>query len=113
MKNLRNKVQLIGRLGMDPEVIDFDSGKKKVKFTLATTDYHKDAEGNKTQTTEWHNLVVWGKTAGIAQEFLKKGSEIAVEGKLTHRSYEDKNGVKRYITEVIVDELVMMSKKAS
>jgi single-strand DNA-binding protein len=111
MNNLRNKVSLIGNLGADPEVKVFDSGKKKVKLSLATSDNYKNAKGDKVEQTQWHNLVVWGKTADIAERYLHKGSELAIEGKLTYRSYEDKNGDKKYFTEILVSDLVMLGKK--
>lgn len=111
MNNLRNKVSLIGHLGADPEVKVFDSGKKNVKLSLATSDNYKTANGEKVADTQWHNLIAWGKTADIAEKYLHKGSELAVEGKLNYRSYEDKNGEKKYITEIVVNEFVMLGKK--
>lgn len=111
MNNLRNKVQLIGHLGADPEIKTFDSGKKKVKLSLATSENYKSATGEKIEQTQWHNLIVWGKTADIAEKYLHKGSELAIEGKLSYRSYDDKNGDKKYITEIIVNELMMLGKK--
>jgi len=82
MNNLRNKVQLIGHLGADPEIKTFDSGKKKVKLSLATSESYKSATGEKVEQTQWHNLIAWGKTADIAEKYLHKGSELAVDGKL-------------------------------
>jgi len=111
MNNLRNKVQLIGHLGADPEIKTFDSGKKKVKLSLATSESYKSASGEKVEQTQWHNLIVWGKTADIAEKYLHKGSELAIDGKLSYRSYDDKNGDKKYITEIIVNELMMLGKK--
>jgi len=111
MNNLRNRVQLIGNLGADPEITVFDSGKKKVKLSLATSDDYKNANGEKVEQTFWHNIVGWGKTAEIAEKYLKKGSEIAVEGKIQYRSYEDKNGEKKYITEIMLNEFMMLGKK--
>src|SRR5262245_29404625 len=105
MKSLRNSVQLIGRLGKDPDVKEFSSS-KKATFSIATTDTYKNQQGEKVQDTQWHNLVLWGKLATIAEKYLKKGQEIAVEGKLVHRAYES-NGDKKYITEVNVNDLVM------
>jgi len=113
MNNLRNRVQLIGNLGTDPEIKRFDNGKTIAKLSLATTDIYKSKNGERVKSTEWHNLVVWGKTAEIAEEYLKKGNEIAVEGKLTKRSYEDKNGNKKYFTEIIVNEFLMLKVGAS
>jgi single-strand DNA-binding protein len=111
MSTLRNKVQLIGNLGNDPEIITLDSGKKLAKFSLATNESYKDAAGQKTDKVEWHNLVAWGKTCDIIEKYLTKGKEVAVEGKLTSRSYETKEGEKRYITEVVVNELLMFGNK--
>ena len=106
----RNKVQLIGRLGQDPEIINLDSGKKLAKFTVATNDSYKNANGERVEDTQWHNVVAWGKTAEIIENYVTKGKEIAVEGKLTHRSYEDKEGIKRYSTEVVCNELLLLGK---
>lgn len=110
MNTLRNKVQLIGNLGNDPEIITLESGKKLAKFSLATNDSYKDVNGEKVTQTEWHNLIAWNKTAEIVEQYVTKGKEIAIEGKLTSRSYEDKEGQKRYITEVVVNELLMLGK---
>ena len=111
MNNLRNKVQLIGNLGMNPEIITLDSGKKLAKFSLATNESYKNTKGEKVNDTQWHNLIAWGKTADIIDKYLKKGNEVAVEGKLTNRSYDDKDGNKRYITEIVVNELLMLGGK--
>ena len=110
MNTLRNKVQLIGNLGNDPEIITLESGKKLAKFSLATNESYKDADGQKQTKTDWHNLVAWNKTADIIEKYVTKGKEIAIEGKLTNRSWDDKEGNKRYTTEVIVSEVVMFSK---
>jgi len=110
MRTLRNSVQLIGRLGKDPEVKTF-SGKKKAAFSIATTDAYKNAKGEKVEDTQWHNLVVWGKLADVAGKYLKKGTEVAVEGKLVHRVYETDKGEKRYITEISVNDFVMLGSK--
>ena len=111
MSTLRNKVQLIGNLGNNPEIITLDSGKKLAKFTIATNESYKNAQGEKVTDTQWHNLVAWNKTADIAERFLEKGKEVAIEGKLTSRSYDDKDGNKRYITEVVVNELLLLGNK--
>lgn len=110
MNTLRNKVQLIGNLGNDPEVITLENGKKLAKFSLATNDTYKNSEGEKITQTEWHSLVAWGKTADIIEKYLIKGKEVAVEGKLTNRSYETQEGDKRYVTEVVVNEILMLGK---
>ena len=111
MNNLKNKVQLIGNLGNNPEIINLDSGKKIAKFSIATNESYRNAKGEKIQDTQWHNLVAWGKTAEIIESYVKKGNEIAIEGKLTHRSYDDKEGNKRYVSEIIVNELLMLGGK--
>jgi len=111
MNALRNKVQLIGNLGNDPEVITLDSGKKLAKFSIATNESYKNAQGEKVTDTQWHNVIAWNKTAEIVEKYLTKGNEVAVEGKLTSRSYEDKEGVKKYITEIVVNELLMLGGK--
>ena len=108
MSTLKNNVQLIGRLGKDPEIRTFDSGKKQASFTIATNETYKNQKGEKVEDTQWHNLVIWGKLADVAGQYLKKGSEIAVQGKLTYRSYETSGGEKRYVTEISVDDLVML-----
>jgi single-strand DNA-binding protein len=113
MKNLRNSVQLIGRLGQDPEVRDLTSGKKMTTFSLATSDYYKNASGEKIEDTQWHNVVAFGKVGEIAGEYLKKGEEVCVEGKLVHRSYENKEGEKRNVTEINLNEMVMLGSKKS
>lgn len=109
MKSLRNSVQLIGRLGKDPEVKVFEKS-KKASFSIATTDSHKNQKGEKVEEVQWHNVVVWGKLAGIAEKYLKKGHEVAIEGRLIHRSYES-NGEKKYITEINVNDFVMLGGK--
>jgi single-strand DNA-binding protein len=111
MNNLRNKVQLIGNLGMNPEIKNLDSGKKLAKFSIATNESYKNAKGEKIEDTQWHNLVAWGKTAEIIEKYVKKGNEIAIEGKLVNRNYDDKDGNKRYVTEVLVNEVLMLGSK--
>ena len=110
MNALRNKVQLIGRLGQDPEIISFADGNKMAKFSLATDDSYKDKNGAKVERTDWHNVVVKGGLVTIVENYVNKGKEIAVEGKLTTRSYETKEGEKRYITEVHCNELLLLGK---
>lgn len=111
MNALRNKVQLIGNLGMDPEVKSLDGGKKLAKMSIATNENYKNSKGERVTETQWHNLIAWGKTAEIVEKFLKKGSEVAVEGKLINRNYTDKEGVKRYVTEIEVSEVLMLDSK--
>jgi single-strand DNA-binding protein len=110
MKNLRNSVQLIGRLGKDPELKVFEKS-KKAAFSIATTDSYKNLKGEKVEDTQWHNVVIWGKLADVAGKYLKKGSEVCVEGKLVHRAYDAGKGEKKYITEVNVNDLVLMGGK--
>ena len=112
MYALKNKVQLIGNLGNAPEVKTTESGKKLARFSVATNENYRNAQGEKITETTWHNLVAWGKVADIAEKYLNKGSEVAIEGKLINRSYTDKDGNKKYITEVQVNELLMLGSKA-
>lgn len=111
MKNLRNSVQLIGRLGKDPEVKTLENGNVIATFSIATSDYYKNAEGEKVEDTQWHNVVAWGKKAELVSSYLKKGNEVAIEGKLIHRNYETSNGEKRYVTEINMNEMVMFGGK--
>ena len=108
MSTLKNKVQLIGNVGNEPEITTLESGRKVAKFSMATNENYKNAQGEKQTDTNWHNLVAWGKTAEIIEKYVEKGKEIAIEGKLTARSYEDKDGLKRYVTEVVVSEILLM-----
>ena len=110
MNALRNKVQLIGHLGNDPEIVNLESGTKLAKFSIATNETYKNAKGEKVEDTQWHNVVAWGKTAEIVESYLTKGKEVAIEGKLTNHSYETKTGEKRYITEIRCNELLMLGK---
>jgi len=109
--SLRNKVTLIGHTGKDVEVINFENGGIKASVTLATNDYYTNAQGEKVEETQWHNLVAFGKTAEIMQKYVTKGKEIAVEGKLTYRTYDINDGQKRQITEVRVEELILLGSK--
>ena len=111
MSTLRNKVQLIGNLGNNPEIITLDSDKKLAKFSIATNESYKNANGEKVTDTQWHNIVAWNKTAEIIERYLQKGSEVAIEGKLTSRNYETKEGEKRYVTEIVCNELLMLGNK--
>ena len=111
MNTLRNKVQLIGNLGNNPEVVSLDSGKKLVKFSIATNESYKNNEGEKITNTQWHNVIAWNKTADIIENYVTKGSEVAIEGKLNTRSYEDNDGKKCYVTEVICNEILMLGTK--
>jgi len=111
MRNLRNSVQLIGRLGKDPEVKTLSNGSMVANFSLATSDYYKNEKGEKVEDTQWHNIVAWGKKAELVSDYLKKGNEVAIEGKLIHKSYETSNGDKRYVTEINMNEMVMFGGK--
>ena len=111
MSTLRNKVQLIGNLGNNPEIMTLDSGKKLAKISIATNETYKNAQGEKVTDTQWHNVIAWNKTADIIEKYLQKGSEVAIEGKLTSRSYDDNDGNKKYITEVVCNELLMLGGK--
>jgi single-strand DNA-binding protein len=111
MNALRNKVQLIGRVGQDPEIANLEAGKKRAKFSIATHENYTNAKGEKVENTDWHNVVAWGKTAEIIEKFVTKGKEIAIEGKLTTHTWDDKEGIKHYMTEVICNELLMLGGK--
>ena len=110
MNAMKNKVQLIGHVGQDPEVKDLEGGKKVANLTLATNDYYINDKGEKAENTEWHKVAAWGKIAEIIEKYVVKGKEIVVEGKLTHRSYEDKDGTKRYVTEVVANDILLLGK---
>lgn len=111
MKALINSVRLMGRLGMDPEMKIFDNNRKLAKMSLATNEVYKTGEGEKITDTQWHNLVLWGHNAEIAEKYLTKGKEVAIEGRLATRNFTDREGRKHFITEIIVNELLMISKK--
>ena len=110
MNAMKNRVQLIGNVGNNPEIKTLENGKKLVHLTIATNDYYKNEKGERVQQTEWHRVSAWGKVAEIIEKYVAKGKEVAIEGKLTNRSYDDKNGEKRYITEVVVNEILLLSK---
>jgi single-strand DNA-binding protein len=111
MYALKNKVQLIGNLGANPDIKTLEGGKKLARFNVATSETYRNAKGEKITETQWHTLVAWGKVAEIAEKYLHKGSEVAIEGKLINRSYNDKDGNKKYITEVQVNEVLMLGEK--
>jgi single-strand DNA-binding protein len=110
MRSLRNTVHLIGRLGKDPEVKEFAKG-KKASFSIATSDSYKNDKGEKIEDTQWHNLVIFGGLVEVAEKYLKKGQEIAIEGRLVYRDYETDKGEKRHFTEINVNDLVMLGGK--
>ncbi len=109
MNTLRNKVSLIGRLGAQPEVTTFESGRTMARFTLATNERFKDKDGEWKENTQWHVLNAWGKTAERIKKVLNKGQEVLVEGKLVHQSYVSKTGEKRYGTSIEVNEFLLLS----
>jgi len=111
MTTLRNSVQLIGNLGVDPETITYGEKKSLVKFSLATNEFYRDKDGERQQETQWHNIITYGKTAEIAEKYLKKGNEVAIGGKITYRSWEDKEGKTNYITEIIAHDIQMLGEK--
>jgi single-strand DNA-binding protein len=111
MYALKNKVQLIGNLGNNPEIRTLDGGKKMARFSVATNETYRSAKGEKVTETQWHNLIAWGKVAEIAEQFLSKGSEVAIDGKLVNRNYTDKDGIKRYVTEIQVNEVLLLGDK--
>ena len=110
MYTLKNKVQLSGNVGQAPEIKNLEGGKKVAFFSLATNETYKNAEGEKVVETQWYKLSGWGKVADLCEKYLSKGSHVAIEGKLIHRDYTDANGVKRYVTEVQISELLIMDK---
>lgn len=105
-----NKVILIGNLGKDPEVITFDTA-KKATFPLATTEFFKNKDVQKIEQTDWHNIVCWRGLADIAEKILKKGTQVYIEGKLHTRSWEDRDGNKRYVTEVLVENFTVLANR--
>ena len=111
MYALKNKVQLIGNLGNAPEIKILDGGKKLARLSLATNETYKNAKGEKITETQWHNVIAWDKTAEIVEKYFTKGLEVLVEGKLVNRNYTDKEGVKKYVTEVQASELLILTKK--
>ena len=113
MKNLRNRVQLIGNIGKEPQVKTFESGRTMASFSLATTENYTDQNGKKVKDTQWHQVVAWGKSANFVESYLDKGNRIAVDGKLVHRSYNDKDGTTKYITEVVVNEIMLLTARAA
>ena len=112
MYALKNKVQLIGNLGSTPEIVNTEKGKKLARFSIATHESYRNNLGEKITETQWHRVIAWGKTAEIAEKFLNKGSEVALEGKLINRNYTDKEGIKKYMTEVQVNEILLLNAKA-
>lgn len=112
MKSLRNSVKLIGNLGMDPEVKQVSNGNKMARFSIATSETYKNQKGEKVTDTQWHNLVIWGGLAEVAEKYLKRGNQVAVEGRLETNSYDDKDGNRKFFTQIKVNDLVMLNNKA-
>ncbi|MBN9352346.1 MAG: single-stranded DNA-binding protein [Chitinophagaceae bacterium] len=110
MNALKNKVQLIGNIGKTPEIRTTGTGKKMAKFSLATNETYRNASGEKITETQWHNIIAWGKIAEIAEQMLDKGKEVAIEGKLVNNVYTDKNGVKKYFTQVQANQLLLVGR---
>jgi single-strand DNA-binding protein len=111
MTTLRNSVRLIGNVGQTPEIKNLENGRKVAKFSIATNEIYYNKDGEKITQTYWHNLVAWGKNAEIIENYVDKGKEIAIEGKLTNHSYETQNGDKRYVTEVLINEILLLGNK--
>lgn len=108
MNRLKNKIQLIGNVGKAPEITNLDNDNKVAHLSLATNEHYKNAKGEKVERTDWHNLVAWGKITEIIEKFVTKGQKIAIEGKLTYRTYEDKENIKRRVTEIVISELLLL-----
>ena len=111
MSTLRNKVQLIGNIGNEPKITNLESGNKVARFSMATNEYYRNAQGEKVQSTQWHYVVAWDKKADIIEQYTHKGKEIAVEGKLISRSYTNEMGVKCYVTEIVAGEILLLGAK--
>lgn len=110
MNTLRNSVRLVGNLGMDPEVKSFDNNKKLARLSIATHESYKNDKGERTTETQWHNVVMWNQQAKFAEDYLKKGDEIVIEGRLSSRSYTDKDGNKRFVTEIVANDFLKMNR---
>ena len=107
---MKNSVQLIGHVGQEPEIKNLEGGKKLANISIATNEVYYRENGDKVEQMQWHRVTAWGKTGDIIERFVTKGKEIGIEGKLTHRSYDDKNGNKRFVTEVIANEILLIGK---
>jgi single-strand DNA-binding protein len=111
MNNLKNSVRLIGHIGQNPEVRSLNSGKKLAKFSIAINESYRNDTGERITDTQWHNVTAWGKQAELVEKLLKKGSEVAIDGKLNNNSYTDKDGVKRYATDIVLNEFSLIGPK--
>jgi single-strand DNA-binding protein len=111
MNSLKNSVRLMGFLGNDPEIKRYGDNKSLARVSIATNERYKNKEGEWVSDTQWHNLVMWGRQAVFAEKSLEKGTEVAIEGKLVNRAYIDKEGITRYYTEVVVNEVLSFTRK--
>lgn len=111
MGSLCNKVQLIGNVGNQPEILNLETGRKLAKFSIATHAYFKNEHGERQERTNWHNIVAWERNADLIEKYVNKGKEICIEGRLASRSWEDSEGKKQYITEVVCEELLFLGGK--
>ncbi len=111
MSTLRNKVQLIGNIGNEPKITHLESGNKVARFSMATNEYYRNAQGQKVQSAQWHYVVAWDKKADVIEQYAHKGKEIAIEGKLISRSYTNEIGVKCYVTEIVASEILLLGSK--
>lgn len=107
---MRNKVQLIGHVGQEPEIKVLEGEKKVASLTLATNEYYINQKGEKVEQTEWHRITAWGKLADVIEKYVTKGKEVAIDGKISYKSYDDKDGIKRYVTEIVATEILMLGK---
>jgi single-strand DNA-binding protein len=112
MNTLKNKVQLIGNLGFDPEVREIAKGRKVARISVATNDRYTNTEGEKVTNTQWHTVVAWGRTAEMVERLMRKGTHVALEGRLVHRSYEGRDGSTRYVTEIVLSDFQLLTPKA-
>ena len=110
MRNIKNSITLIGHLGNDAQLIHTRNGNTLANISLATNDYYRNQNGDRITTTEWHRCVAWGKLAELMGSLCKKGKEVAIRGKLTYNNYEDKNGIRRRMSQIVIDEFVLLSK---
>lgn len=113
MMNIKNHVQLIGRLGANPEVKVLENGNKLAKFSIAVSETFTNKQGEKVTDVQWHSIIAWGNLAGIAEKILHKGTQVTIDGRLLNRSYTNKEGVKRLSTEIVANELLVLEKKAA
>lgn len=113
MMNIKNHVQLVGRLGANPEVKMLDNGNKVARFSIAVTESFTNKKGEKVTDVQWHSIIAWGNLAGIAERILQKGTQVTVDGKLLNRSFTNKEGQKKSVTEIVANELMVFQQKAA